>query len=269
MKVFLSWSGAGSRALAEQLREWLPSVLQAVEPWMSSEDIDKGARWSTDIAKELEQAKVGLICVTRDNQHEPWIHFEAGALSKTLEKTFVIPYLLRMKPADLKGPLVQFQAAVADAQDTLRVVRAINRALGDEALPDSSVDRYFKKWWPELEAAIKAIPTVQSAARPERPDRDILEEILDLIRQLVREPSAAELMLPDLHRFVGRKGEGHILDQQVVYTTKGPVRRTYIRFPDRDEVIETPLAAVGDVSPSIRREAASVAEDDENLERTP
>src|SRR4051812_15973009 len=101
MKVFLSWSGQTSRMVAEALRDWLPAILQAVEPWMSAEDIEKGARWSSDIGKHLEEAKIGIVCLTKDNQHEPWIQFEAGALSKTLDNAFVIPYLLDLKPADL------------------------------------------------------------------------------------------------------------------------------------------------------------------------
>jgi hypothetical protein len=90
--VFISWSGLRSGAVAEALRNWLPKVINALKPWLSTTDIDKGARWSTDVAVRLEVAKAGIICLTPSNLHSDWILFEAGALSKTLQNTFVSPY---------------------------------------------------------------------------------------------------------------------------------------------------------------------------------
>jgi hypothetical protein len=189
MKVFLSWSGESSRRLAAALREWLPTVLQAVEPWMSAEDVDKGARWSAQVAGELAQAKVGILCLTRDNLAAPWLLFEAGALSKALERTFVCPYLLGLRPADLRGPLVQFQAAEANRADTRRLVATLNAALGASALSERRLDRAFATWWPELEKSLAALPPARPA-RPARAERDLLEEVLALVRELARENRA-------------------------------------------------------------------------------
>ena len=62
MKVFLSWSGVKSQKIAIILRDWIPSVIQSVVPYVSSEDIDKGARWSGEIAKELDDCAFGILC---------------------------------------------------------------------------------------------------------------------------------------------------------------------------------------------------------------
>ena len=64
MKVFISWSGDTSHNVALALREWLPSVLQSVEPYVSSEDIDKGARWSAEIGYQLNDTDFGILRVT-------------------------------------------------------------------------------------------------------------------------------------------------------------------------------------------------------------
>ena len=65
MKVFLSWSGDRSRQVAAALREWIPLVLQHVEPWMSDHDIGAGDRWAVEIGKRLEENHFGIICLER------------------------------------------------------------------------------------------------------------------------------------------------------------------------------------------------------------
>ena len=75
MKVFLSWSGDRSRQVAEALRDWLPGVLQAVEPWLSAKDLVVGDRWSVALTKALEETRIGVICLTKDNVDASWLHF--------------------------------------------------------------------------------------------------------------------------------------------------------------------------------------------------
>ena len=80
MKVLISWSGELSHRVALELRKQLPLFIQAVEPWVSSEDIAKGELWHTELAKELEDGSVGILCITRENVGSPWVNYEAGDL---------------------------------------------------------------------------------------------------------------------------------------------------------------------------------------------
>ena len=94
MKVFLSWSGEKSQAVAEQLRHWIPCVIQTLEPWMSKHDIRAGMRWANELGGRLSETKFGIVCLTKSNTSAPWILFEAGALAKTVDETYVCPYLV-------------------------------------------------------------------------------------------------------------------------------------------------------------------------------
>ena len=183
MKVFISWSGEHSKKLGEGLRDWLPGVLQLVTPYFTPSDIEKGTRWSTDISKELSESQIGILCITRDNIHSDWILFEAGALSKSLEKSHVCPVLFGITNTDLAGPLKQFQTTVFEKNDMHRLLGVINGQLGENKLPQKTLDNVFAKWWPDLEGNINQIlDEVGDSEEPIRSDRELLEEILQLSR---------------------------------------------------------------------------------------
>ena len=74
MKVFIAWSGDISQKVAIVLREWLPGVIAALEPYVSAEDMGKGDRWGAVIAKQLEESSYGILCVTRSNIDAPWLN---------------------------------------------------------------------------------------------------------------------------------------------------------------------------------------------------
>ena len=184
MKVFISWSGDTSKAIAETLREWFPSVLQAVKPYFSPDDITKGSRWGSEIAKELEECKIGLLCLTADNLDAPWIMFETGALSKSISAARVCPLLFGIEPSDVKGPLVQFQAAPFARDEMKKTIRMMNQELGTAALTSEVLDSVFEMWWPKLEERIRGIMEAVHATSKQslRSERDILEEILARVR---------------------------------------------------------------------------------------
>ena len=186
MKVFISWSGPRARAAALMLRQWLPDVLQSIEPWMSEEDMDAGTRWGIEVTNQLEATRCGIICLTKDNQTAPWVLFEAGALSKTIANTYVIPYLIDLEPSDiLSGPLTQFQAKRANKPETWELVRTLNRAM-DNPLTDDQLNRGFERCWNELETSLKELPEPTNH-QEKRSQEDMLVEVLDRVRELSRD----------------------------------------------------------------------------------
>ncbi len=186
MLVFLSWSKPRSQQVAAALKDWLPDVLQEVDPWMSKMDIAAGERWSQEIAGKLEEVSFGICCVTPENVHEPWINFEAGACAKRVKESRLVPYLFEMKPTDVTGPLSQFQMKVATKQGTLELVEALNRALGEKALSQERLTRAFDRNWPALEEALSKVQPEESDRTPKRDQREILEEVLQHVRNIDR-----------------------------------------------------------------------------------
>ncbi|HDR8188358.1 toll/interleukin-1 receptor domain-containing protein [Bacillus wiedmannii] len=158
MKVFLSWSGSESQQLAEAFKDWLPNVLQYIDPYMSAKDIALGERWSNSIADNLENSKFGLIFVTPANIDAPWINFEAGALSKAINSK-VIPILYKANVTLLnQGPLKQFQSAKElDKENMFSLIESINDSTEIGSLDKERLQKAFERWWPDLDKSIKGI----------------------------------------------------------------------------------------------------------------
>ncbi|EGR0264758.1 TIR domain-containing protein [Vibrio sp. 2-2(8)] len=193
MKIFISWSGDTSRRVAEAIREWLPTVLQTVKPYFTPSDIEKGTRWSSDIAGELDNSMAGIFCVTHENLNSQWLMFEAGAISKKVDQSLVCPILIGMDNSDINGPLTQFQTTLFDKADFKRLVFDLNKANSSNVLNESVLNIVFEKFWPELEDKVsKIISSVglsESKFADIRSDREILEEVLDLSRALAIQKS--------------------------------------------------------------------------------
>ena len=194
MKIFISWSGDRSRQVAELLDDWITCVIQAVQPWMSSKDIDRGSLWFSEISDQLQNTSIGIVCLTQENKVKPWILFESGALAKGLSSNRVCTFLIDLSPSDIGNPLAQFNHSTPDKDGLWELVRTINNALGDQGLKEKTLEKVFETYWPQFESEFKHILETTSTATivEERTEDDLLKEILSNTRALERRVRSIE-----------------------------------------------------------------------------
>jgi hypothetical protein len=186
--------------MAQALRDWIPVVLDEVKPWFSGKDIPAGERWFSEVGSRLEDTNFGILCLTRENLQAPWLLFEAGALSKAVEKGAVCPYLLDVDVREISGPLNQFQAKKADKISTIEMIQDINKWL-TPALASATLSKRCDALWPELEEALERIPKDPELEQaPTRPEPEILEELVGRIRAMDNKFGSLEVQLRGLQR---------------------------------------------------------------------
>ncbi|MDU6911715.1 MAG: toll/interleukin-1 receptor domain-containing protein [Streptococcus salivarius] len=194
MRIFLSWSGDRSKYLAKCFKEWLPNVLQYVDPYMSEKDIKLGERWGKSIEENLRSNDFGLVFITPENIDAPWINFEAGALSKSLQSRLV-PILYDANVTILNnGPLKQFQSSKEVSKELIKqLILDINEfAEETEHLKEERLESAFDKWWSDLDEQLKKTPKNTEIEEQKIPSNEemlnvILHEVMNL-RELNRNP---------------------------------------------------------------------------------
>jgi hypothetical protein len=200
LDVFITWSQKRSRALAEELQKFVRLVTFA-KPWISP-DIPKGAHWPTELADRLRYARAGIVCLTPENVNDPWVLFEAGALTQTpLERVWTV--LLDLAPSDVPPPLgLRQHTEIKDKEDFLKMIDGIN-ATTDSPHEQADLQQLFDKLWPDLDAAVNKIrtTTVTAVMPAPRPDEEVLAEILEQVRETGRVTTwRTDKMLHMLHR---------------------------------------------------------------------
>ena len=197
MNIFIGWSGSRSKAVATALHKWLTYIFQDVRTWMSEHDIQPGSRWSTALDEQLELAHFGILCLTRDNLTSPWMLFEAGSLAKSVSSSRVVPYRLGVKDTEIEYPLAQFQGVHVDKKGTLKLIQTINN-FRDHSLEREKLEDTFNKWWPDLKKDLDQADDHQEATEPIRTERELLEEILQVVRTPNTQPIPSSFQLLSL-----------------------------------------------------------------------
>lgn len=155
MRIFISWSGNRSKKVAEFLSAWLKKLPLTITLWVSGKAIDPGTRWNKELNEALENTSFGILCITPENQGEPWICFEAGALAKFIDKSYVIPFLIDMNISGLENLWKQFQSIEANKDGTWNLIETIYKASEDQTRSINDLVDPFEMFWPKLEEIIE------------------------------------------------------------------------------------------------------------------
>lgn len=174
MNILIGWSGPTSRQMAGILRKWLPTVLPYARPWLSSEDIRKGKPWDPELTKLLEETSYSIVCVTTPTvATAPWVNFEAGAVSKFVERGHVSPLLTPgVSPGDLSNlPLGRFQCTELTKTEVGRLLRSINAAARSD-LSVEDIELKLSDAWKQLQEYVDGLDLSEEAPKPRAEDSE-------------------------------------------------------------------------------------------------
>lgn len=193
MDLFLSWSGERSKKLALIFNEWVLNVLPTLDIYISLKQIKPGERWIDNIGRGLQNNYTGIFFLVRENISSPWINFEAGAISKNVENSRVIPLLHNLTPEEISSPLTQFQAMSIDKESIYNVIETINDSINDSRrINNEQLRKIFEKWYPDFQTKYNKFndenpdPTsaVSDANSGILDENGQIEEILKIVRRL-------------------------------------------------------------------------------------
>jgi hypothetical protein len=192
VKVFVSWSGNLSKAVAEAMEQWIGDVIQMSSVFLSSAGIEPGEGWGSRLNEELDSTNLGIIVLTRENKDKPWILFEAGALSKGLKQARVCPVYVDLAATDVKQPLSQFQGVAPDLAGMWKLAKLINDNSGQAKMEEPRLKRAFE---PHFDNFAKRMAEALANNKPKdlppkRSEYDMLAELVENTRAILRAQQA-------------------------------------------------------------------------------
>lgn len=248
--VFIAWSKGRGKAIAELIKTAL-KVTAGIDAFVSSKDMEAGRAWFTEIQSQLNAASVGVLCLTSDSIDSPWVHFEAGALSRDVYGKRVIPVLFDIEMQKLSGPLASLECLdwkQSGLRGLLRQLRLSGVRIR-RPLVVSSIDRRSKRLAEGIRRVLGRTRVSRSVEHVQDPLLRALGAILEEQTQrslgaLCAEPqfaSEAEY-LDKLLALVGGLGEGDSL--RAICGHKNWALRDWARYLDLNETAGREHASV-------------------------
>lgn len=240
---------------------------------MSKHDLESGTRWGQQLADQLETSNFGILCLTPSNLNNPWILFEAGSLTKIANSRACGLLFGGVSPADIAGPLSQFQHRIFDQEGVFTLLEDLNRVC-ESPLEQSQLKLLYDKFWPDLQqecAEVFRRPATDDSELPKRDTSEVLNELVTAVRDLERRiegiaRSRGPLQLDGfVHQTLAGLDDNHLAPLPYLVTVSGartPGDYTELSRDYTSKVIDD-LIATGLLRRSVRddRDIVEVAHD--------
>lgn len=167
-KIFISWSGSVTNSFAMGLKRVIEETIFPnlnVECFVSNVDIASGTDWWTSISSELKSCRLGILCLSNENVHAPWIFYEAGGMASRDVPT--TPLLVGCELDSLeKSPLGGKQCVNFESQaEFIKMIADINHYFKD-LLPPPIAKQMAEKGYDELNRNLSAVINTLKNIKP-------------------------------------------------------------------------------------------------------
>lgn len=192
LRVFISWAGKRAEMIGQGFHDFLPDVVNAIQPFISGSDIDKGTQWREVLTGNLQESMCEIVCLTPESRESVWVAFETGAISRAAggpegAKSRIWTYLLGLESRQVQlTPFAEYQATTATEADTFALIGSIN-ALSPDRVSAESLKRKFKKvFWPNFSKVLGKARTIPagSGPAPTASESELLSEVLSTVRSI-------------------------------------------------------------------------------------
>lgn len=188
-KVFISWSGELSHEVAKILRKKLPAIIQSVEVFFSSTDIQKGENGVQAISKSLQDSQISIVILTKENKDKPWILFEAGCIHG--HGGIFCSLLIDVSTEEITGPLLQFQHTLFNEEDFFNLLCTVNEKTA-HPLERDVLRESLEGHWPGIKNKVNQKIKDYPCDITENEKVDARDETIDDFKETIKRYSDSE-----------------------------------------------------------------------------
>lgn len=154
MNAFISWSGTRELLIAKAIKKWLTAVVPETQPFISP-DLDKGQPWFDALAKKLQDAEIGFMCLAPPRVASDWQLVEAGAIWKAARRGGLFPICFGISKTDVPEPLRVFQLTRFDKEDFRRLATDVTTLARPEHGWTPEREQIFELSWSRLKTDVE------------------------------------------------------------------------------------------------------------------